>query len=268
MTPVAGSPFGAGAVPSGVAVDPTGKFAYVANYGSDNVSAYHQRDQRRADAGGGSPFGAGAVPSTWRSTLRASSPMWRTLVDSVSAYTINATSGALTAVEGSPFGADNGPDDVAVDPKGKFAYVANIGSDDVSAYTINATSGALTPVAGSPFAAGLARYRGGRSSGQVRLRAPTTARQRFRLYDQRDQRRADAGGGVAVCGRAPLRITWLVDPTGKFAYVANHAPTCFGLCDQCGSGALTPVAGSPFGAGTVPPAGSRSLGQVRLRDQP
>jgi YVTN family beta-propeller protein len=37
-----------------------------------------------------------------------------------------------------------GPDWVAVDPSGKFAYVANFGSNDVSMFTIDATSGALT----------------------------------------------------------------------------------------------------------------------------
>ncbi len=39
-----------------------------------------------------------------------------------------------------------GPDSVAVDPTGKFVYVANSGSDDVAMYTINATTGALTSV--------------------------------------------------------------------------------------------------------------------------
>jgi DNA-binding beta-propeller fold protein YncE len=72
----------------------------------------------------------------------------------VSAYTINATSGKLTPVAGSPFGAGTEPEGVAVDPTGKFAYVANYGSDNVSAYTINATSGKLKSVAGSPFGAG------------------------------------------------------------------------------------------------------------------
>ncbi len=72
----------------------------------------------------------------------------------VSAYTINATTGALAPVAGSPFAAGTNPVGVAVDPTGKFAYVGNYSSNNVSAYTINATTGALTPVPGSPFAAG------------------------------------------------------------------------------------------------------------------
>jgi hypothetical protein len=42
---------------------------------------------------------------------------------------------------------------VAVDPTGKFAYVANEGSNTVSAYSIGA-GGALTQLSGSPFATG------------------------------------------------------------------------------------------------------------------
>src|SRR5207244_10342622 len=55
----------------------------------------------------------------------------------VSAYTINTITGALTAVPGSPFAAGMYPFSVAVDPTGRFAYVANEGSQSVSAYTID-----------------------------------------------------------------------------------------------------------------------------------
>jgi DNA-binding beta-propeller fold protein YncE len=37
------------------------------------------------------------------------------------------------------------PASVAVDPTGKFVYVANNLSSNVSGYTINPTTGALTP---------------------------------------------------------------------------------------------------------------------------
>ena len=43
---------------------------------------------------------------------------------------------------------------LAVDPKGKFVYVANGTSNNVSAFLLNRATGTLTPVAGSPFAAG------------------------------------------------------------------------------------------------------------------
>jgi DNA-binding beta-propeller fold protein YncE len=94
-----------------VAVDPTGKFAYVPNSGSNDVSG----------------------------------------------YAINATSGALKPVKGSPFAAGTNTDGVAVDPLGKFAYAANDGSNNVSAYAIS-TNGALQQAKGSPFAVGTGPY--------------------------------------------------------------------------------------------------------------
>ena len=73
--------------------------------------------------------------------------------NTVSGYSVNAATGALTPVPGSPFAAGLSPYSVTVDPTGKFVYVANYFDGTVSAYTINATTGALTSVPGSPFAA-------------------------------------------------------------------------------------------------------------------
>jgi 6-phosphogluconolactonase (cycloisomerase 2 family) len=64
----------------------------------------------------------------------------------ISAYSINAKSGALKQISGSPFGAGSGATAVAINPSGKFAYVANSGTTTISAFTVDATSGALTAV--------------------------------------------------------------------------------------------------------------------------
>ncbi len=74
--------------------------------------------------------------------------------NTVSAFAINATTGVLTPITGSPFAAGNGPYSLAVDASGKFLYAANNTSNNISAYAINATTGVLTPIAGSPFATG------------------------------------------------------------------------------------------------------------------
>jgi DNA-binding beta-propeller fold protein YncE len=75
----------------------------------------------------------------------------------VSAYATNSSSGTLSAVKavsGSLFAAGTEPVGAAVDPTGKFVYVANNASNNLSAYTINSSTGALTAIGGSPFAAG------------------------------------------------------------------------------------------------------------------
>jgi VCBS repeat-containing protein len=68
------------------------------------------------------------------------------------------TTGALTAIAGSPFATGTGPGTLSIDSNGDFAYLANHGSGSVSAFTINATTGALIAVAGSPFATGANPY--------------------------------------------------------------------------------------------------------------
>ena len=115
LTQVKGSPFAAGPEPWGVAVDPTGKFAYVTNVTDGGKLAYVTNITSPSSSG------------------------------SVSAYAINARSGALTQVPGSPFAASgNYPWDVAIDPSGKFAYVTNSVSNNVSMYSIDDATGALT----------------------------------------------------------------------------------------------------------------------------
>lgn len=74
--------------------------------------------------------------------------------DNISAFALDAATGALTVVAGSPFAAGTQPSSVAVDPTGMFAYVVNAGAGTVSVYAIDATTGALTPISASPFAAG------------------------------------------------------------------------------------------------------------------
>lgn len=66
---------------------------------------------------------------------------------SIYAYTINLTTGSLTAVPGSPYADANYPSAVVVEPKGKYAYVVNNNSSNVGAYAITASTGALTPIA-------------------------------------------------------------------------------------------------------------------------
>jgi 6-phosphogluconolactonase (cycloisomerase 2 family) len=214
-----------GVGPESVAVDPTGKFAFVANEGCTDVSA---------DNPGGN----------------------------VSMYSINATTGALTSI-GSQVTAGFCANSVAVDSFGKFAYVANEGCGDtsggVSVYAINPTSGALTSKGDAPCAAGscLAPFsvavhpsgkfayvanEGGFSPTSISMYTidPTTGN-------------LNLIGTVAAGGRA---VAVSVDPTGKFAYAAtvSDPPGSPGNMSayaiNANSGALTSVGTIP--AGTDP----------------
>ncbi|MBC7700937.1 beta-propeller fold lactonase family protein [Aquabacterium sp.] len=101
-----------GSTPSSIAVDPLVKFAYVTNSGNTGVGLAN---------------------------------------NSISIFTIDNTTGALTAAF-TPIPAGVQPISVAIEPGGRYVYVANAGSNTVSAYVRNTTTGALVAVTGSPFA--------------------------------------------------------------------------------------------------------------------
>jgi len=58
----------------------------------------------------------------------------------ISAYAIDRSTGALSAVPGSPFATGASPAFVAVDPLGKFAYVTSFSSGTIWAYSIDAAA--------------------------------------------------------------------------------------------------------------------------------
>jgi 6-phosphogluconolactonase len=160
LTQVEGSPFPTGGVtPAGVqniAFDPAGRFAYVTNVNSGNISVYTIDPASGAlSAIPGSPFqdpDGAPFPLTI-------DPAGRFLYvgnvgsNNISAFAIDAISGTITPIAGSPFPAGTYPTCLAIDHTGRFAYMTNSQSNNISAYTI-ARNGALTPVAGSPFPAG------------------------------------------------------------------------------------------------------------------
>jgi 6-phosphogluconolactonase len=120
---VAGSPFAAGGFPVSATVDPSGKFAYVANYVDNTVSAYTiNRSTGALGAVSGTPFAAGNSPASVAvdpsGQLAYVANVCNSSADcsagTVSAYSIDSSTGALSAVDGSPFAAGSGPYSVAI----------------------------------------------------------------------------------------------------------------------------------------------------------
>jgi len=160
LTQITGSPFSAGPGMSWVVLDPSGRFAYVNSSGSNSVYAYTVDANTGAlTAVPGSPFvaqrtgrdepGALAIDPAGKFLFAAN---YRT--NTLCVFTINATTGALTQIPGSPFPTGNTPGSGTTDPSGRFFYLTNSYSNDVSAYTIDPNTGALTPIPGSPFPTG------------------------------------------------------------------------------------------------------------------
>ena len=69
-------------------------------------------------------------------------------------FSVNSSTGAITEVPGSPFNAGLIPEQLVVDPTGRFVYVANEQSEDITAFSVDPSTGALTELPGSPFPIG------------------------------------------------------------------------------------------------------------------
>jgi 6-phosphogluconolactonase (cycloisomerase 2 family) len=133
--------------------------------------------------------------------------------NNVAVFSLDATTGALTEVPGSPFASGQQPGPVAIDPpvlagtgapSGKFVFVGDTGGNSLSAYAID-SAGSLTPVPGTPIPLG--------------------------------------------ANAQPSSIA--VDLAGKFVYVSIAPQEVAGFALDPSTGVLTPITGSPFSVGAV-----------------
>jgi 6-phosphogluconolactonase len=109
---ITGSPFASGAGPRGIALDPSGKFAFVPNEGDLNVTAFSVNSTTGAlTLAGNADTGNGPSAVTLDSSGRFLhvTNYWD---GNVSTYKVDATTGALTPIAGSPFAAEDGPNSV------------------------------------------------------------------------------------------------------------------------------------------------------------
>lgn len=142
---------GAGATPTSIAVEHSGRFLYVTDSAHNAVAAFAIQNGALTPISG-SPFAAGAAPlGLGIDPQGALLYVANSGSNTVSAYAIDSSSGALGAVNGSPFPTGGvGPSAVAVDSDTSFVYVTEQTSHDIAAFSI-ASNGALGAVKGSPF---------------------------------------------------------------------------------------------------------------------
>jgi DNA-binding beta-propeller fold protein YncE len=142
--------------PAGVAVDPTGRFLYVANDGAASVSIFAIQangslvpvscDPATSCHAGTGPNGVKVSPSGRFLYVTNNSSS-----GSVSVFAIGAD-GSLTPVPCSPAAncqTGDSPNDLAISPSGKFVYVTDYATNNVSPFAV-AADGTLTPIACSP----------------------------------------------------------------------------------------------------------------------
>ena len=257
--------------PQSIAVDPAGKFAYVASAGCSAqgyVSMYTINPTTGALASIGPPMPSNdestdsvtVDPSGKFAYVASSGNVWDIDFGSVLTYAINPATGALTStgviggtgINGTPEFFNS----VALDPSGKFTYAADGGafpyggsgsSSSVSMYSINSTTGDLTSIgiidAGtSPDSvavdpAGKFAYVTNFGSNDVSM------------YTIDATTGTLISIGTIATGTDPVSIA--VDPAGKFAYVTNSNSNDVSMYTiNATTGALTSV--GTIAAGTNP----------------
>lgn len=156
----AGFTVGIGSGPTVAAIDATGKYFYVTNQNDNTVSAVTiVANGALGPAVSGSPFATGVTPlgiaiDPTNSTVSVANHFG----NSISTFTINPSTGALTAAAvpqvespAGPFFINLGIGVRSPSVLPGAVYAANSVSGDISAFTSTAATGALTAAANSPF---------------------------------------------------------------------------------------------------------------------
>jgi 6-phosphogluconolactonase len=253
------------------------KFAYVANSGANNVTAYTIAPATEALVPvTGSPFADGFTPVNIISdpagkfafvANKCSDIACSTLIGSVSIYSVDSVTGSLTAVPGSPFSVGRSPAGPAVDPSGRFVYVVNNQDNSISSFSVNPGTGALSAIAGSPFPTdpsplGISIAPTGDFAYVLSSCSPTICSSGHEVSVYAINGTTGVLSLVQSFGELSLAQSETVDPFSRFVFLATQ---CFTLCGPGGvsvytvnaaTGVLSMVTTSqfrqPFGAGNSP----------------
>lgn len=245
LQPVRIFPFPAGANPTSIVTAAPALFAYAANSGSGNISAYRVDSLGFLSNVAGSPFSAGTGMPRALAVAGYLLYVARSTSDQIGSFRINPDTGALTAL-GS---AAAGTDPVSITVSGNYVYTANAGSNDISAYSTDYASGALSSI-GPSIPAGTTPQAILTDVTQRFIYVANTGSNNISGYSIDSSNGTLTNFGTAPAGSAPTAIA--TAPNGRFLYVAN-----FGSNDisayriNTTTGVLTPL-GSPIPAGSQP----------------
>jgi 6-phosphogluconolactonase (cycloisomerase 2 family) len=241
------SPTAPSTVPTGVnngfnaeamAVDPLGRFLYVANLGSNATDAATiSMFTINPKTGVLSPTTPAMVPTGYFPQGIAVDPLGRFVYtansddNTVSMFTIDQASGVLTAtnppsVSVPPVFIENGvqssPGDVTVDPSGRFAYVSDQDDSAISIFAINPNTGVLTPTNPPGVSGGAIPYGVSVAPSGKFAYVPDDLGDQVLMYA------VDASTGLLTPNPmfavpAGNQTGWIaVDPSSKFAYAVNR----------------------------------------------
>jgi DNA-binding beta-propeller fold protein YncE len=261
-----GSQVAAGALPASVAVAPDpsgrfGKFAYVANENSNNVSMFSINTDGTltplgtVDVGldlGLSPVSVAVHPSG-KFAYVACGAGSEAIGSAVYVFTINSTTGALTPA--GTMGSGGSPASIAVDPSGNCIAEADaLGGLDI--VTINPATGAVTSgyflsdheAEASSLA--LTIHPSGTCLAYVTFVGPLNDVLTYSYNIALAQSPSNSSAlsllrPFAATGSLPTSIA--IDPSGKFAYVGNSGSLNVSMYSINADGTLTPLVPATIG---------------------
>jgi 6-phosphogluconolactonase len=145
--------------PHSILADPSNKFAYIPNCGSDLVAQY----SFDVKTGALNPLRLAAVTTPTNDgprhfTFHPSKPMIFVVNEkgsTVTSYEYSREHGSMKALDRqttlpADFAGRNTTADIHVTPDGKFVYASNRGHDSLAAYAVDQTSGKLKPLGQTP----------------------------------------------------------------------------------------------------------------------
>ena len=141
-----------------VVVHPSGKFLYVSFPQTEQIAAWSINTSTGATtAVPGSPFSSGLTSGDAPNSLLVT-PSGAFLyalsgATTVFGYSVDANSGALNPINGSPFTLSSATDYFAIDPSSQFVYAAYENTNTVAGFNINASTGDLTAFTVPPVSA-------------------------------------------------------------------------------------------------------------------
>jgi 6-phosphogluconolactonase len=176
--------------------------------------------------------------------------------NTISGYAIDATTGALTPLPGSPFTVGSNPRSVALDPSSKFLYVANRVSSNISGFAVDGATGALTQIPGSPFPAGSEPDSVAVAPSGKFVYVSNQLSDNVWVYtiDSETGALTPINGSPFAAGHSPVALT--MDPLGRFLYVSGndtYSPDYdfLGFTIDSTTGALTQIPATEFTGGLV-----------------
>ncbi len=240
--------FGASSLIEQSVVDPTGRYLYVVDNGTNFVNAYSIDTSNTATKGSLTPIASSPSIATGLSPFGvAINPAGTFLYvtntgdNTISGYSIGADGGLTSLSLSGPFATLNVPALAAIDPAGQFYYVPNNGNNTLSAFSINSGTGALTLIGTSAIATNL----------NFPFEAVTDPAGKF-LFVTNSFDGTVAGFSIGGTGALTATTTFnsgqssssiplgiAVDPTGSFVSVANNGENSLTLF-SLSSGTLTP----------------------------